>query len=43
MVASGALQPLVGATFPLEGAAGAFAQLAAGERTGKLVVTPATP
>jgi NADPH:quinone reductase-like Zn-dependent oxidoreductase len=40
MVASGALQPLVGATFPLGRAAEAFAQLAAGERHGKLVVTP---
>lgn len=41
MVASGTLRPLVGATFPLERAADAFAQLAAGERNGKLVVTPA--
>jgi NADPH:quinone reductase-like Zn-dependent oxidoreductase len=40
MVASGSLDPLVGATFPLERAADAFAQLAAGERNGKLVVVP---
>jgi NADPH:quinone reductase-like Zn-dependent oxidoreductase len=40
MVASGTLRPLVGATFPLSRAAEAFAQLAAGERSGKLVVTP---
>jgi NADPH:quinone reductase-like Zn-dependent oxidoreductase len=40
MVASGTLRPLVGATFPLERAAEAFAQLQAGERNGKLVVTP---
>jgi NADPH:quinone reductase-like Zn-dependent oxidoreductase len=40
MVGSGTLRPLVGATFPLSRAAEAFAQLAAGERSGKLVVTP---
>jgi NADPH:quinone reductase-like Zn-dependent oxidoreductase len=40
LVASGTLTPLVGAIFPLDRAREAFAQLAAGERTGKLVVTP---
>ena len=40
MAASGALQPLVGGVYPLERAAEAFAALAAGERNGKLVVTP---
>ncbi|HZS13514.1 MAG TPA: zinc-binding dehydrogenase [Candidatus Dormibacteraeota bacterium] len=41
MVAAGTLRPLIGATFPLERAADAFAALASGEREGKLVVTPA--
>ncbi|HEV7679714.1 MAG TPA: zinc-binding dehydrogenase [Candidatus Dormibacteraeota bacterium] len=40
MTASGTLQPLIGATFPLSRAREAFAQLAAGEQRGKLVVLP---
>jgi NADPH:quinone reductase-like Zn-dependent oxidoreductase len=40
MVASGALSPLVGGVFPLARAAEAFALLQAGERDGKLVVSP---
>jgi NADPH:quinone reductase-like Zn-dependent oxidoreductase len=40
MTASGTLMPLIGATFPLSRAREAFAQLAAGEQRGKLVVLP---
>ena len=38
MVASGSLDPLVGGVFPLADAAAAFAQLEAGEGSGKLMV-----
>ena len=41
MAASRTLQPLVGGVYPLDRAGEAFAALAAGERNGKLVVTPA--
>jgi len=41
LVASGTLRPLIGGTFPLAEARGAFEQLAAGEMRGKLVVLPA--